>query len=366
MAPQREHATAMFKRLLTMTCDKNGNTVLIEKPMPQRRPVLAAALIARDEARCIRRCLDSIAPWVDRMVVLDTGSTDDTPAIARNAGAEVQHMTWPDSFAVARNQALALADADFNLVLDADEWLNSGGEHLRAWCAGPPRLGRVCIHSDAEGASTTRNWITRVLPRGARYKGRVHEQVASDLPRARIDLHLGHDGYLDAQITGKHGRNHALLLGDLSERPNDPYLLYQLGKDADMRADRADACTHYAQALAVTSADANWRHELVVCALQALSRAGRLQDALDLADAELGNWAQSPDFFFVLGDVLLEQAIADPRQAIGKWLPLASGAWERCLAIGERPALEGSVAGRGSHLAAHNLGVVRSQLAVLG
>ena len=47
------------------------------------------------------------------------------------------------------------------------------------------------------------------------------------------------------------------------------------------------------------------------------------------------------------------------------WLPLAEGAWQRCLAIGERPDLEGGVSGRGSHLAQHNLDVLRSQLAML-
>jgi len=45
---------------------------------------------------------------------------------------------------------------------------------------------------------------------------------------------------------------------------------------------------------------------------------------------------------------------------------LAETAWERCLAIGERPELEGSVEGRGSHLARHNLDVLRQQLALLG
>ena len=70
------------------------------------RPSLAAVLIVRDEARCIARCLDSVRPWVDRMVVLDTGSRDDTIAIARDCGAEVSEMAWPDSFAAARNAAL--------------------------------------------------------------------------------------------------------------------------------------------------------------------------------------------------------------------------------------------------------------------
>ena len=80
---------------------------------------IAATLIVRNEARCLARCLTSVAPFVDRMVVIDTGSTDDTVAIARAAGAEVHHLPWPDDFAEARNHLLACADADWNLMLDA-------------------------------------------------------------------------------------------------------------------------------------------------------------------------------------------------------------------------------------------------------
>lgn len=331
-------------------------------------PQIAATLIVRDEARCIGRCLDSLRPWVDRMIVVDTGSNDGTPALATACGAEVHHLAWPDDFSAARNHALDLSDADWNLILDADEWIASGGEALRDWCAGPPRLGTVCIHSayDAgDDEATTRSWITRLIPRGARYEGRIHEQVASSLPRVRVDLHIGHDGYRDAQMARKTDRNHPLLLRDLQDRPDDGYILYQLGKDAGLRHDHADACDHYAAAAARTSADANWRHELVVCHLQALARAGRIEDALALADAEMPAWPESPDFFFVLGEVLLDRAIADPAQAMAEWLPLADAAWTRCLEIGERPGLEGSVAGRGSHLAAHNLSVIRSQMALL-
>ena len=60
------------------------------------------------------------------MVVLDTGSVDDTPEIAARCGARVAHFTWIDDFSAARNAALALTDADWCLVLDADEWLVDG------------------------------------------------------------------------------------------------------------------------------------------------------------------------------------------------------------------------------------------------
>jgi glycosyltransferase involved in cell wall biosynthesis len=333
--------------------------------MMQPDPIIAATLIVRDEARCIRRCLESVAPWVDLMVVLDTGSTDDTVAIARNAGAEVSELVWPNDFSQARNHVLALADADWNLVIDADEWILSGGALLRDWCRGPARLGQVCVHSEAEGSTApVRSWITRLLPRDARYEGRVHEQVVSHLPRMPIEVHLGHDGYLDRQLDRKRNRNHPLLLRDLADRPNDPYIVYQLGKDAEMRGDMLHACDRYLESLQLTPPTANWRHELVLQAITALSKARRLDEALALADAEINAWPNSPDFFFVLGDMLLDQALADPVHAVGHWLPLASDAWAQCLVIGERPDLQGSVAGRGSHLAQHNLDLVRSQLAL--
>lgn len=333
--------------------------------MPHK-PIIAAVLIVRDEARCIARCLDSIRPHVDKMVVLDTGSADRTPLLAAQRGAEVHHLPWPNDFSAARNHALDLADADWNLILDADEWIVSGGAQLQRWCC-TPRLGQLCVHSAMEGAAGAerRNWLTRLLPRGVRYQGRVHEQPVSPLPRARIELHVGHDGYLGDQLDRKQGRNAPLLRRDLEDRPGDPYLLYQLAKDAEIHGGLALACGHYAAALQGTPPDANWRHALVVRQLHCLGKTGQADAALALADAEMGNYPDSPDLFFVLGNLLLDRAMADPAQAFDQWLPLAIGSWERCLEIGERPDLEGSMQGCGSHLARHNLDAARTQLRLL-
>ena len=68
---------------------------------------IALTMIVKNEARSLARCLDSVAPWVDKMIVLDTGSTDDTIAIARAHGAEVYERRWTNDFAAARNAALA-------------------------------------------------------------------------------------------------------------------------------------------------------------------------------------------------------------------------------------------------------------------
>jgi len=95
-------------------------------------------VIARNEAPRIARLLDSMAPWVPEMLVLDTGSTDGTPDIARGCGARVERFDWCDDFAAARNAALDAAAADWHVVLDADEWLIDGGEVLQALAGRPP------------------------------------------------------------------------------------------------------------------------------------------------------------------------------------------------------------------------------------
>jgi len=337
---------------------------------PRPRSDIAAVLIARDEARSIERCLNSLRRHVDRMLVLDTGSRDDTAARATACGAEVHHLPWPDDFSAARNHALDLADAEWNLVIDADEWIASGGEQLRRWCRGKPRLGTLCVHSamDESGQpasrSERRNWITRLLPRGVRYQGRIHEQPVSTLPRARIGVHIAHDGYLADQVARKRTRNAPLLLRELAERPGDAYLLYQLGKEAELHGDAGEASSRYASALAATPPTASWRHALVVRHLHCLARTAQFDDALTLAEREMANWPDSPDFFFVLGNALHARAIALPDDAMTVWLPLAADAWERCLAIGERPDLEGSMTGCGSDLARHNLNAVHTRLAL--
>ena len=339
---------------------------------------IVATLIARNEARCITRCLESIRPWVDHLLVVDTGSTDGTPELARQCGAEVHHFAWPDDFSQARNRALELADADWHLILDADEWIEAGGELLRPWCAGPPRLGHLCIHSGFNGAgigaghpadrpvSTSRSWITRVIPRGARFRGRVHEQVDAALPHARIEMHLSHDGYLDAQMARKRDRNHPLLLLELEEHPDDAYILYQLGREAEGRHDFAVACILYGRAFGGVDPGVGWFPDLLVRRLHCLGQAGRVGEGLALAESLMQAARESPDFFFVTGNLVLDRAMEDPGHALERWLPLAVSCWERCLEIGERPDLEGSVEGRGSHLARYNLEIVRTQLAQAG
>jgi glycosyltransferase involved in cell wall biosynthesis len=322
---------------------------------------IALVMIARDEARCIQRCLDSVRPWVDEMLVLDTGSRDATPAIAQRCGAVVKRFEWVDDFAAARNAALALTTAPWRLVLDADEWLVGGAEQLAALRDQPANfLGQIRVSSRIDqGATDAPSWLPRLLPAGVGYTGRIHEQPESALPRRRIALEVAHDGYLAAQRGAKAGRNRRLLQLALAEQPDDAYWNYQLGKDLEVNSLFAQAQPLYAKAYASVAANASWRHDLVVRWLYTLKRLGQVDEALRIVATEQADWAHSPDFFFTLGDVLLECALRRPQQAAAL-LPQIEASWLRALQIGEQPDLPDTV--RGQKAAAHNLAVFHASL----
>ncbi|WP_273595378.1 glycosyltransferase [Roseateles koreensis] len=321
---------------------------------------LALVVIARNESAHIGRLLHSVKPWVDEMLVLDTGSTDDTRRVAAAAGARVADFIWCDDFSVARNRALELADADWHLVLDADEWLIAGGETLAALRQQAPTfVGTLDLldHFNDGQARVARSRLSRVLPGAVRYGGRVHEQPLHALPVQALNLQVGHDGYLPDRLAQKKGRNKALLAQALAQNPKDAYLHYQMGKDLSVYDDYANAEFHFGQAAELARTDSAWWLDLVARRLFGLKQLKQHALAVQWAQTQLDICAESPDFFFALGDLLLDWAADEPAEA-DSLLPVIEDAWRRCLEIGERPDLSGAVAGRGSHLAAHNLALV--------
>jgi hypothetical protein len=315
-------------------------------------------MIVRDEARSIERCLASVRDLVDEMVVVDTGSTDDTVALAEAAGASVHHFTWVDDFAQARNVALDHCSGDWILVLDADEWLVEGGEAIAALHSTEPDFtGAVEIASPTSDGNVTLTRQIRVLPRGARYSGRVHEQpdiIGAERPLA---VRLEHDGYLAEQREKKEGRNRRLLELALAEDPENPFLWFQLARAHDAARSPEAACLGFERTYRLTGPSGPdsppWRHPFVVRYLACLVMTGRTQDAIDFAVPELAYWGGSADFQFMLGHALLQHAIAHPELG-AEVVPLAEEAWKTCLSLGDSD-LPGATVGHGSFLAAGEL-----------
>ncbi|MBO3143435.1 hypothetical protein [Dermatophilus congolensis] len=325
---------------------------------------IALVMIARDSARYIERALASAHPYVDSSIVLDLGSRDDTAQRARRAGAHVTKATWHDDPSLLWNQALSAANADWHLILEAHEWIDSGAhqlEHIRTWP--PNRVGLIEIIPGATSRGAEAPHLQpRILPGSVRFTGRFHPEPAypgmktHPLPTVIACDDADVLGWsLDRNLVG------AAVAQALFIHPDDPRILAELGKWQRAQGDPSAAAGSFARAADALAPGLLDRHTYVMETLDALRAAKRHSDALALIDAEMGQWEKSPDFPYLVGELFFDMILADPNKA-ATLAPMAEACWKRAMSIGDTTNLPGTVTGRGSFLAAQAMAVMHTTL----
>ncbi len=190
--------------------ERLGGARILEGP-PSDGSV-SLCMIVRNEKDHLARCLRSAAPLVNEIIVVDTGSTDETKEIARVFGARVYHFQWADDFSKARNHALSKAGGDWILVLDADEVLSRKDDeefrHALAMCPSRPSAYRIQTRNytfrvNAVGFNSNRGEYTEEIGLGwypsdkvrlftndarIRFDYPVHELVEPSLQRQNISV----------------------------------------------------------------------------------------------------------------------------------------------------------------------------------
>ena len=257
LAPQWRAAKRFQKNL-----PSNGRDPKIDwpaLPSASAAPRLSIFVIAKNEERFLGQCLTSLNGLADQLVVLDTGSTDRTVAIAQEHGAEVHHAAWEDDFSAARNAALAHCTGDWVMFLDADEELPPV-EHAKLR-ADLQTAGVLALRVRLQNAGLEEDGCCHV-PRvwrnapGLFFYGRVHEQVfPSVLVKCEawhMETRLGtatlrHHGY-DPEVVkdrNKVARNLALLRRAVQEMPGEPNLAMNLGLELVRSGQLREGLEHY-------------------------------------------------------------------------------------------------------------------------
>jgi len=142
--------------------------------MSHTRKTLSVVMIVRDAAELLPDCLRSVA-WADERIVLDSGSRDDTVAVAEQLGARVFHRNDWQGYGIQRQRAQQHASCDYVLMLDADERVTPELKQAILQVLEQPDDG--CVYSVAR-----RNWF---VGRFMKYSGWYPDRVVRLYARER-------------------------------------------------------------------------------------------------------------------------------------------------------------------------------------
>lgn len=317
---------------------------------------IALVMIVKNEERCLKRCLDSARSLVDEMIIVDTGSQDNTAEIARQAGAKVYTYAWRNDFAAARNYALSLSHADWNLVLDADEYISSGSRaDIASFLESNPCLGDIYrrdVYLENGEKSYCKIRISRILPKGIGYKGTIHEQVDSRLPCVLLPILVEHDGYL--QTGEKEKRNLPYLLRELETDPYNAYLLYKIAGSYQVLGEKEKALEMFWKFYENVSPGAIYRSRGIVGFLYCLMEYGKFSEILEIIHSEEKALENYASFHFFCGVFYMRLVLSDTSRYID-YLPKIEQEYLNCLKIGTDLKDEEDL-GAGSYKASYNLG----------
>lgn len=273
---------------------------------------LGLAMIMKNEALNLAKSLAPAAELFDELVVVDTGSTDQSRDIALGLGAKVLDFKWVNDFAAARNFGLLAAQTDFIFWLDADNYIDPDSvlelrRHLKKG------LDIILWATELVTPQGDRIWQKRVFPnRPAEvyFQGRVHEQLVN--PPSFIQLateaQIIHWGYAEALSAKQKGeRNLELLLGAPETKAGDFYWLYQTGRTLYNLRRYQEAVDWLKRASATKNENLSlWAHSLILLS-HSYSRLG----CHDLAEASARRLAAEADGYgpglYHLGRLLYDQ-----------------------------------------------------------
>jgi len=209
-------------------------------------PLFSICMIVKNEEKNLERCLRSVKQCKNyEIIIVDTGSTDNTLKIAKNHNAKIFKYKWNNDFSAARNKAMEYARGDWVLILDADEELAPNSyEKLLLDIKKKNIIGYRLPLENVGSALNGVNYVPRLFRNapGLYFIGKIHETIYASLlvvgKQWNMDQGMGctkilHYGYQPDQIKikGKIKRNLELYEDALAELPDEPSILMNYAHD---------------------------------------------------------------------------------------------------------------------------------------
>ena len=280
--------------------------------------MISVCMIVKNEEDNLKKSLEAIKRYDFEIVVVDTGSTDNTVEVARRYTHKVYYYKWCNDFGSARNYSIEKASNNYVLILDADEIVQNIDINKLLNNLDKNKVGRIERHNIYVRNGERNNYQERVNrlfdKRYYKYEGRIHEQIVScdkhNYDTYNVPILVNHTGYENDELVRKNkiNRNINLLLEELAINGEDPYILFQLGKSYYMKEDYNEAIRYFEKAM---DYDLDTRLEYVIDMVEtygyALINSQQYDKALNLLGI-YNEFCNSSDFVFLMGLIYMNNA----------------------------------------------------------
>ncbi len=213
-----------------------------QKKIPQRKLKISACYIVKNNSADLKISLGSLKNFVHEIVVVDTGSTDDTVQVAKKFGAKVFFETWKDDFSAPRNLAMQKCSGDWIIFLDADEFFSAETaknipfviERAEEFKQNAVQVFLINVDKDNGNRVQDTDYVVRIMKKNSalHYVGKIHEElrlgekILSKVVTCPPEvLKIYHTGYSTSLNRSKAERNLKMLLSELAET-SEPQRIY--------------------------------------------------------------------------------------------------------------------------------------------
>lgn len=315
---------------------------------------ISLAMIVKNEEGNLKSCLESIYKEVDEIIIVDTGSSDNTKKIALEYTKNIYDFIWCDDFSKARNFSLDKCTSDWIIVMDADDKLVEGSRlDIEDFISRNNSIGlikRISKYIQDGEESYSKEYESRLFKKGIYYNGAVHEQLNSKSNREKTKLVFSHSGY----EVSKSERNIKILSKELEKNEKDEYIIYQIARTLFVDKKYEQANKYFEKAYKLADKNKLYNKNLVISYIYSCIEVKNYQKALDIINDYNMFYRNSAEFNFSKG-IFYMNLILSNIKAYGEFLYLIEESYLRCLEIGEIE--DDTVIGVGSYKPAYNLGV---------
>ncbi|MBC2254764.1 glycosyltransferase [Listeria ivanovii] len=292
------------------------------------RPLISICMIVKNEAHILRQSLASFRKFTEEIIIVDTGSTDETKKIAKEFTDFVYDFEWTGNFSDARNFAATKATGKWIMAIDADECLEEESylklkKQLKLQNESI-YMAQIISFTGEKGRVTTTNHMPRIYKNDGTicFRGVIHEQLEAvdkhSIEAGIADVKIYHYGYMSEIVEkqGKSNRNLRLLEKEVKNNKDSGFVHFNIGQEMNRLGKKEEALKEFSEAFRLRDDNQYiWAKLSAYHIADLLEQEKRYEESLAIIEEARIIWPNVPEFPLKKANILyLSHQLEDAKE----------------------------------------------------